>query len=282
MKHKKVMKNKLIIIICLLASCTSPKKGLKITYLANCGFMFENQSKKILIDPFGTKYGDLFYLPTSDIQTNIGTGSIPFNDINLVLITHIHGDHFNPFLAEKFLQNNKHAKMICPPQVFNQIKDSCQNWKQIESQIISPQISRFNLEKMTVNGIPLKVLRMQHGTDRSLEGIEYVNYTDYEKIENFGYVMDLNDKVVFHQGDGCLKINEKILNQLPPKIDIAHLGFFDWDTISYNLLKEKLQPENIIFMHGTKLGEELQNKDFKSIETNLIFFKHELESKYFE
>lgn len=276
------MKNTLIFIICLLASCTSPKEELKITYLANCGFLFENQSDKILIDPFGTKYGDLFYLPTSNIHTNIETGSIPFDDINLVLITHIHGDHFNPFLAEKFLQNNKNAKMICPPQVFNQIKDSCENWKQIESQIISPQISRFNLEKMNVNGIPIKILRMQHGTDRSLEGITYENYTDYEKTENFGYVMELNNKVVFHQGDASLKINEKILNKLQQKVDIAHLGFFDWDTISYNLLKEKLQTKNIIFMHGTKIGEELEKKDFKSIVTNLIFFKRELESKYFE
>lgn len=276
------MKKKLIIIIFHLASCTTPKDELKVTYLANCGFMYENPSYKILIDPFGTKYGDLFHLPTSDIQTNVETGKIPFDDINLVLITHIHGDHFNPFLAEKFLQNNKNTKMICPPQVFNQIKDSCENWKQIESQIISPQIERFNLEKMNVNGIPIKVLRMQHGTDRSLEGIEYVNYTDYEKTENFGYVMDFNNKIVFHQGDACLKINEKILNKLHQKVDIAHLGFFDWDTISYNLLKEKLNPENIIFMHGTKIGEELKNKDFKSIENNLIFFKNEMESKYFE
>jgi len=123
---------------------------------------------------------------------------------------------------------------------------------------------------------------MQHGTNRSLKGIKYEDYTDYEKTENYGYLIDFNKKVIFHQGDGCLKINKLAINKINRKVDIAHLSFFDWDSITYSLLKEKLHAKNIIFMHGTKPGKELETKEFKSIEPKLILFKHELESRLFE
>jgi len=282
MMNKNKMKNSFIIVIFILFGCTSQKDDLKVTYLSNCGFLYEYQSSKIIIDPFGTEFGNYFFLPSSQTKTILETGNEPFDNIDFVLITHIHGDHFNPFLAEKFLLNNKSAKMICPEQVFKQMKDSCVNLKQIESQIISPQISINNLEKMDFNDISVTAVRMQHGTDRSLKDVKYEEYTDYEKTENFGYLIDFDKKVVFHQGDACLKINELALNKLNRKVDIAYLSFFDWDSISYNLLAERLRAENIIFMHGTKPAKELETEGFKLLESKLIFFKHELESRLFD
>jgi L-ascorbate metabolism protein UlaG (beta-lactamase superfamily) len=279
------MKKYLIVLLFLLFGCVSAEDNLKITYIANCGFLYESQSSKIMIDPFGAEFEDFFFLPSSDTRTKIETGIEPFDKVDLVLITHIHGDHFNPFLAEKFLLNNKNTKLICPPQVFKGIKDSCINFKQIESQIISPLLSMNDLETVNINGIKVTAVRMQHGTDRSLQGIKYEDYTDYEKTENFGYLIYVDNKVIFHQGDGALNINEpavnKVVNKLTQNVDIGHLSFFDWDLSSYNLLKEKFHAEKIIFMHGTKPGQELETNELKLIEPNLVIFKHELESKSF-
>lgn len=279
------MKKYLMVLLFLLFGCAFAEDNLKITYIANCGFLYESQSSKIIIDPFGTEFGDYFFLPSSDTRTKIETGIEPFDKIDIVLITHIHGDHFNPLLTEKFLLNNKNTKLICPPQVFKGIKDTCVNFKQIESQIISPQISMNDLETLDINGITVMAVRMQHGTDRSLQGVKYEDYTDYEKTENFGYLIYIDNKVIFHQGDGDLNINEpavnKVVSKLNQNVDIGHLSFFDWDSISYNLLKEKFHAEKIIFMHGTKPGEELGTKELKLIEPELVIFKHELESRLF-
>lgn len=68
-------------------------------------------------------------------------------------------------------------------------------------------------------------------------------------------------KLLLH--DACLKFNKLAINKLNRKVDIAHLSFFDWDSISYNLLKENLHVKNIIFMHGTKPGKELETNEFK-------------------
>jgi L-ascorbate metabolism protein UlaG (beta-lactamase superfamily) len=276
--------NKLYVFILVVALCgfTIPKKEeLRVTYLANCGFLYETNNSKVLIDPFGTEYGSFFYLPSDETKEKIIDGKIPFNNIDLLLITHIHGDHFNAKLTEGFLLNNKKAKVICPSQVYRQMKDSCKSFAQIKSQIISPALSMNESKKMKIKGISVTAIRMQHGANRSLEGLSYSDYTDYEKTEDFGYIIHFSKKTVFHQGDGCLKLNEKALKNIDCSIDIAHLSFFDWDSTSLDILKKDIKAEKVIFMHGTKPAKELESEQFKKIAPQLIFFKSELESRTF-
>ena len=280
MKKRKIFY--LLVSMLLLCGFTSPKQDLKITYLGNCSYLYESARSKVVIDPFGTEYGNYFYLPSNDTKQNIIKGNAPFDKVNLLLITHIHGDHFNAKLTEKFLLNNRKAKMICPQQVYMQMRDSCKSFARIKSQIISPDLAMNGSKKINANGVPITVIRMQHGTNRSLVGIDYSNYTNYEKTEDFGYVIHFGKKTVFHQGDGCLKINEKALNKIDCPIDIAYLGFFDWDSASLNIVKNKLKAKSVIFMHGTKPAKELELDSFKKIAPQLIFFKSELESKIFE
>ena len=269
----------IILIVIALYGFSIQKNDLKVTYLENCGFLYENNKSKVLVDPFGTEFGNFFYLPTEATQKHIVNGNIPFNNIDLLLITHFHGDHFNAKLAESFLLNNRKAKMICPSQVYTQMKDSCSSFIQIKSQIISPNLCINESKKIKINNILVTAIRMQHGTNRSLKEVSYSDYTDYEKTEDFGYVIHLDKKNVFHQGDGCLKINEKALKNIDCSIDIAHLSFFDWDSTSLNILKKDLKSENVIFMHGTKPAKELESEQFKRIAPQLIFFKRELESQ---
>ena len=270
-----------LILTIMLCGFTNPKEELKITYLANCGYLYESGQSKVLIDPFGTEFGDFFYLPSNETKENIVKGNVPFENIDILLITHIHGDHFNAQWAESFLLNHSKTKMICPSQVYQQMKDSCNNFAKIASQIISPDLSIYESTKIRINGISLTVIRMQHGTDRSLEGLSVSDYTDYEKTENFGYVVHFDKKNIFHQGDGCLRINEKALKNIDYAVDIAHLSYFDWDAVSLNILKKDLKASTFIFMHGTKPAKELDSEPFKEVKPQMVFFHQELESKVF-
>lgn len=270
-----------LFLIFTLSGFSNQKKEIKITYLANCAYLYESDKSKVLIDPFGTDYENFFYLPSNKTIKNIIKGNIPFDKIDILLITHIHGDHFNAKLTESFLLNNSSVKMICPSQVYMQMKDSCNSFAQIKSQIISPGLSVGESEKIKINGISVISIRMQHGTNRSLEGVSSSDFTDYEKTENFGYVFHFDKESVFHQGDACLKTNEKALKNIDCSIDIAHLGYFDWDSISLNILKKDLKAETVIFMHGTKPAKELESEQFKEVKPQIVFFNQELESKIF-
>ena len=267
-----------VVVVILLQGSTTSNNGIKIIYIGNCGFLYEHLDKKVVIDPFGSDYGDYFHLPSKETKMKIIKGELPFQNIDILLITHIHGDHFNSHLTEKFLLENPNTIIICPPQVKKQMIDSCQNFKDIESQFVSPEIKIGEFFDTKVNDIYIKGIRMQHGTMRSLEGINYSEYTEYEKTENFGYVIKLGKKSIFHQGDACLKINKSALETINHDIDVAHLSYFDWDTTSYNILKNKLHAKNIIFMHGTIPANEFEKDDLKSIMPQLIYFKQELDS----
>ena len=69
-------------------------------------------------------------------------------------------------------------------------------------------------ERKTIqsNDATIATVRMQYGTQRSLEGIDYSDYTDYEKTENIGYVIQLKHKNILHQGDACLKTKQSPAN----------------------------------------------------------------------
>ena len=271
-----------LLIFILFCSVGIDNSGLRITYLGNCGFLYEAAGEKVLIDPFGTEYGNYFQLPSTELQRKIIDREDSFNKVDLLLITHIHGDHFNFKLSREFLLSHRDAKMICPPQVLKQMQDSCANFEQIKDRIISPELSMGEAKFIRGNNIPVQVIRMQHGTMRNLEGINPSEYTDYEKTENYGYVVNLNDKNIFHQGDGCLMINKKALEQITSKIDVAHLSYFDWDSISYKNVKNQLHANKVIFMHGTIAAKELERKEFKKILPELVVLKKEMETVYFD
>jgi len=272
----------LILLGFLLSGTADRNTALTVTYLGNCSFLYQCNDEKVLIDPFGTEYENFFYLLSDETQKTIIEGTSPFNNIDILLITHVHGDHFNPFLAERFLLKNPDTKMVCPPQVFNQMKDSCLNIRQIVAQIITPELAISESKTETIKGIPLTTIRMQHGTDRSLEGVDTASYTEYEKTENYGFLIQLGNKNIFHQGDASLKINTKALPEINGKINVAHLSYFDWDSTSFNILKNRLQAEKVIFMHGTQPGKELETEQFKKIAPEIFFFRKELECNYFD
>ncbi len=271
----------LLVLIVVVSGFDAPERGLKITYLANCGYLYECDKSKVVIDPFGTEYGSFFFLPSDETRDRIVWGKPPFDKIDLLLITHIHGDHFNARLAENFLLNNRDAKMICPPQVYRQMQDSCKSFAKVKLQIVCPELAMGELKQMRIKGVRVSAVRMQHGTSRSLEGVSYKDYTEYEKTENYGYLIRFEDKTLFHQGDGCLKINEKALQRIKCRVDIAHLSYFDWDSTSLALVHRYLGAKKVVFMHGTKPAKELKSEEFKKIAPELVFFKEEMESRDF-
>jgi len=59
---------------------------------------------------------------------------------------------------------------------------------------------------------------------------------------------------------------------------LSYLGFFDWDSASFAILKDQLGAKSVIFMHGTIPGDELKSEDLKKIRPGLIFFNKPMES----
>ena len=70
------------------------REPLVLTYLANEGFLVEVGEQSVLIDAFiGMPYAGYPALP-KDVLARLRSAAKPFDDVELALTSHVHGDHF--------------------------------------------------------------------------------------------------------------------------------------------------------------------------------------------
>ena len=93
------------------------RSPLSVTFIANEGFMIECGGKKVLIDGlFGGKGAAGYQQPSDSIIGLMKMAEAPFDSIDLIAVTHYHGDHFDAGIAASYLRNSHGTILICTPQ----------------------------------------------------------------------------------------------------------------------------------------------------------------------
>ncbi len=236
------MKRKILIPLLLLTNiifspCFGQKK-IDVTYIANSGFLIESSGKQIIIDALFKHGWGNYLIPTDSIVSDIINQRDPFNISNLMLITHNHGDHFDPSMVVAYLLNNSENILIAPPLVTNTILKHPDH-KKFESQIV--QLDKINQEKndTTIQGIRVRSFFIQHDSR--------------PQIENLGYLIEIDKLKVFHSGDynGSEIVEFGKLQLQNENIDLAFLNFYGfWNTKEEREFTEKyINPKKITLMH---------------------------------
>ncbi|HKJ81201.1 MAG TPA: MBL fold metallo-hydrolase, partial [Ignavibacteriaceae bacterium] len=111
-----------IIIFLLLSYITvssyAQQKNVEVTYVGNSGFMITIGDKKILIDALFKGSKGNYELP-QQAQDKLTGAQAPFDDVDLILVTHAHGDHINPDMVKQHLENNPKAFIASTQQLVN-------------------------------------------------------------------------------------------------------------------------------------------------------------------
>lgn len=92
------------------------------TYIGNEGVMVFSDHTKVLFDPFFHKNFGIYQLVPNDIRQAIFQGKAPYNDINFVIISHAHDDHFSARDMLNYLLEHHKVKLIAPVQAINKLK----------------------------------------------------------------------------------------------------------------------------------------------------------------
>ena len=79
--------------------------NVSITYIGNAGFLIQIENKKILIDALFKGFEGTYELPQY-IQEKLKLAQAPFDDVDLILVTHAHGDHIDPDMVLQHMKNN--------------------------------------------------------------------------------------------------------------------------------------------------------------------------------
>ena len=245
------------------------ERGLKLTHIANSGFLIESGGKKVIIDALFSEGFGVYSTPHESTIGKIINGKVPFNDIDLMLITHDHADHFSDSLVALYLINNKKSLAVVPPLVIQSMKKH-EDFEAFNNQLI--QIGQNNrlIDSLNFKDITVTAFQLPHG-----------NRND---IENIGYLIEIEGFKIFHSGDNTcaeyygvnnLKLCEK-------GVDVALLfysGFWRNEEERINTAQH-LNPRKIVLMHLPFNEVETIKKDIKLIDNyiEIILFEKSMEN----
>ncbi|TFH39665.1 MAG: MBL fold metallo-hydrolase, partial [ANME-2 cluster archaeon] len=177
------MKRKAIIIVLLLSYITvstyAQKEKVDVTYVGNAGFLINIGDKKILIDALFKGFADNYNLP-EHIQEKLKLAQAPFDDVDLIIVTHAHGDHVDPSIVAEHMKNNPKAIFASTKQLVDHLKDSTER-------SIGFNPTKEKSDKKEIHGITVETFLLPHGPD--------------SRIINNGFLVSVNGVSFFHTGD---------------------------------------------------------------------------------
>lgn len=259
---KKIIKKLIILQVAILISmhfcCANDTiktdKNVKITYISNEGFLLEVGGKSILIDAlFGDKQYGFCDIPDSAQLDAMTSAQEYFANVDLILASHGHIDHFHAPFVTKHLTNNKNGKFVSCEQAVIKLAET-DNYINITPQLIEITPDSLGFLDTVVNGIELRVIRLIHGPYYVFDSVTGERINLHQKIQNLGFIININGVKIFHCGDSnasCIS-DYKHFRLDKENIDIAFLGRgFMWkpDCDGIDVIRDYIKPKHIILMH---------------------------------
>ncbi|MCH7962944.1 MAG: MBL fold metallo-hydrolase [Bacteroidetes bacterium] len=211
------------------------QEEVTITYLQNDGVLISDGTYKVLIDAIFNPLSGWINLDPAE-NSKLTNAQPPYDDVDLVLITHNHGDHYSISNVNTHMNNNSNGKVIAPPQVMV-------NFSGPQFLNINPAFGES--ESLIVNGIEVEVLHIRHFDAFGI---------DFSDVENFGYLINIGGFNILHLGDVFMSVENLQNFGLAEKgIDVVLIPTFHTPAHLMNSHRDALisqvQPANIIALH---------------------------------
>lgn len=218
-----------------------PPEGatLEVTYIANEGVLIAAGSTQVLIDGLHRQYRPSYPFLPDPYREQIETAQAPFDEIDVILVSHTHLDHFHPESVARHLRHNLGAALVSSEQVVKEI-EALPEHSSIRTRIttVTPPLK----QKVTtiVGGVRVELLGIGHGTGRNAT------------VQNLGHIVALGRKKVLHIGDASTEDATifDALNLDEEGIDVAFLPvWFLTGEEGAAIVREHIKPKNIVAIH---------------------------------
>ncbi|NNE98164.1 MAG: MBL fold metallo-hydrolase [Pyrinomonadaceae bacterium] len=254
-----------------VADPAQDKSDAKITYIANEGVLIETPEKKVLIDGLHRFYKTAYAFPPDKLRGKLESAEAPYDDIDLILVSHLHGDHFHPESVGLHLQNSRKAQLATSEQIVGEVKEKFKDQTNIASKIISVKHKWKTAAERDFDGIKVKFLGLRHGSKR------------FMWIQNLGHLIEIEGRKFLHLGDADMTAENFSTFKLNQEdIDIAFIPF--WFLLSKegrDLVKKQFEPKHIIAVHVSPQDAESVSKELKKHDPGITVFTKILETKTF-
>lgn len=216
--------------------------ALQVRYLSNMGVCIESEHNKIFIDVLCVSSEAHFLGLSDEIQTDIINNAEPYDNIDIMLFTHKHDDHFNAPLVCNYITNrkNKDTKIIMTEQS-KELLDKEHFFDEQSFGIIPIDIEVGKKDEIQLNGVKIKMYSMSH------EGKLFNN------IRNIVFLIEIDGKKILHTGDAApSNENYDMFSAMfiEEEIDLLIAPFLYLNMeIGHRIIDERIKPKEVIITH---------------------------------
>jgi L-ascorbate metabolism protein UlaG (beta-lactamase superfamily) len=266
----------LIMLLCTVSlswSLAQQKDTCTAIYVANEGFLIKTKEHKVLIDAlFGNIKGNWCDQPGDTLVRKMLHGVTPFDNIDVVLVTHKHSDHFNESMVMDFLRNNPQAMLVCPDQVREVLRRNA-DYPSVSGRIVSPE-SRAQKDTSVHNGqIHVTALKFPHGSYFETDSVSGKPRDIHRDVENLAFVIDLDGFAILHTGDGSPSSGAQFFDAGLARKDFD-LVFVDRTFLrreGLDVINKYIETKNLVFMHVEPGRGEYYRSIIKTIPEMFVF-----------
>ncbi|HET9439198.1 MAG TPA: MBL fold metallo-hydrolase [Longimicrobiales bacterium] len=267
------MRNRIVILsslLCLAAVPTYPQErhaGVTVTFLANEGVLLTAGGRKVLIDALFEKYKTGFALPADSTRSALAGARAPFNDVDAVLFTHYHGDHFHPAPVAAHMRANARATLLTSQQVIDSLHGRLSAGEPIANRFRARSMAPGAKRREIVNGIRIDVLGLPHG--------------GRPDVQHLGFIVELGGRRVLHLGDADFNAQTFAALRLDTmRIDVALVP--EWallDGQSRQIVQRWIRPRQIVAIHVMEGQQERVARAVRRVLPSATTFTRSLETR---
>jgi L-ascorbate metabolism protein UlaG (beta-lactamase superfamily) len=213
--------------------------GVTVKFLANEGVMLSSGGQQVLIDALFQKYETGYAVPADSTRRSLERATAPFDSVDVILVTHRHGDHFHPSSVVAHMSANPHAWLVTSAQVIDSMRGRLAGAHGVASRILPRTTAPGVWRRENVNGITVHLLGIPHGGQR------------HRAVEHLGFIVELGGRRVLHVGD--TDTNEAAFAPFrldTARIDIALLP--QWMVTSAegrHTIEQWIKPRQVVAFH---------------------------------
>ncbi len=245
--------------------------GLTLTYLANEGVLVETGDSRILIDGLHRR-SDLPYATLPDAERLALEGAEPpWHDLDLLLVSHLHRDHFHAEAVGTHLARAPGAELVTSEEVAGEIARGFAGWDTIEPRVRALPWFVGRIEEVSVPAAVARVtfLGLSHG------GGPVAN------VQNFGHLVEVGGWKILHVGDAVPSVeNFRGLGLETRGIDVALLPW--WHVASdaaLAVVKEHIAPRRLVLVHVAPVEEAEVDEHIRARAPDAMMFRRMLKDE---
>ena len=210
-----------------------------ITYLANEGILVSSGEKAVVVDGLFRDGVEGYARVEPDTLEKLETNQAPFDQIEMILVTHYHADHFDAASVVRHLAHNPRAKLVTSEQVVERVRSAATEYDSISDRVVGVAPRFKTKTEVEMSGVTVEIFKLSHGAGR------------FAKIWNLGYIINIAGKRILHIGDAELNRSTQVpLKMHAMAIDVACVPHWLLTTAAgQSFVRDTLKPKHVIAIH---------------------------------